>query len=557
MSSDRLTKNLFSFFHKELVSLDAVQYALLQCGNALTEDNIQSFLRHLVSQSLSDSSQSLLELVLSGGSCSETLSTWILNHFPTAKDEYTSSIAFAIITRLSVFLLFASPFDRKASELLNLYRHRVELAPKALGALAAATFPVELERTEDDQDDWGFKASQRQRKRAKRVAAKAATLFDPKLFKSLGLLVPKSPEEVDMVSKLLIDDHKAILKFYLDRLREPDIAATIQQGFIVQDVMLEPQATTRVESQSAPSDTAADDTEDIPSAYPMVQPMKAALYFDSAEGFGEWRILISTKADRDLREARRKQAKFFKIVIKKIKELSNGHLSDDNHKRLNGQDTEIPIYEAKMTRDTRLIYQVDCIPEYDVEVERQVIKIFGIYTHAQIDKRLWDSMGRQLGRKGKEYRDRCTFRNRPHHAGDNVIMPAIFPPQEKTTNVTSIVPELPKEDLEEIHSLLVLEKFVTLSQALLNSMKLCPAPFALLVFNINFRYNRRSGCRSRFQCHAARKGDHRASIFVLCYWAERHWKDNHNAVQDARNRASLQVETRLDGQAPTDIRHSI
>ena len=40
------------------------------------------------------------------------------------------------------------------------------------------------------------------------------------------------------------------------------------------------------------------------------------------------------------------------------RELSNGHLSDDNHKRLNGQDTEIPIYEAKMTRDTRLIVGV-------------------------------------------------------------------------------------------------------------------------------------------------------------------------------------------------------
>jgi hypothetical protein len=79
-----------------------------------------------------------------------------------------------------------------------------------------------------------------------------------------------------------------------------------------------------------------------------------------------------------------------------------------------------------------------------------VIKIFGIYTHAQIDKRLWDSMGRQLGRKGKEYRDRCTFRNRPHHAGDNVILPACFPPPEKTADVTSVVPELPKEDLEEV-----------------------------------------------------------------------------------------------------------
>jgi hypothetical protein len=40
------------------------------------------------------------------------------------------------------------------------------------------------------------------------------------------------------------------------------------------------------------------------------------------------------------------------------RELSNGHLSDDNHKRLNGRDTEIPIYEAKMTRDTRLIVGV-------------------------------------------------------------------------------------------------------------------------------------------------------------------------------------------------------
>jgi len=54
-------------------------------------------------------------------------------------------------------------------------------------------------------------------------------------------------------------------------------------------------------------------------AYPMVQPMKAALYFDSAEGFGEWRILISTRADRHLREARRNDANSFKIFLKKIK----------------------------------------------------------------------------------------------------------------------------------------------------------------------------------------------------------------------------------------------
>jgi hypothetical protein len=51
----------------------------------------------------------------------------------------------------------------------------------------------------------------------------------------------------------------------------------------------------------------------------MVQPMKAALYFDNADGFGEWRILISTEAYKNLREFRKADVKIFKIIVKKIK----------------------------------------------------------------------------------------------------------------------------------------------------------------------------------------------------------------------------------------------
>ena len=47
--------------------------------------------------------------------------------------------------------------------------------------------------------------------------------------------------------------------------------------------------------------------------------MKAALYFDSVEGFGEWRILLSTRATRNLREWKRNDAGTFKIIVKKIK----------------------------------------------------------------------------------------------------------------------------------------------------------------------------------------------------------------------------------------------
>ena len=56
-------------------------------------------------------------------------------------------------------------------------------------------------------------------------------------------------------------------------------------------------------------------------AYPMVQPMKAALYFDNADKFGEWRILISTEAGRNLREFRRTDRKIFKIIFKKIESV--------------------------------------------------------------------------------------------------------------------------------------------------------------------------------------------------------------------------------------------
>ncbi len=61
------------------------------------------------------------------------------------------------------------------------------------------------------------------------------------------------------------------------------------------------------------------ETLEIPAAYPQVQPMKAALYFDNADGFGQWRVLISGRADRDLRGARKKDTNLFRITLKKIK----------------------------------------------------------------------------------------------------------------------------------------------------------------------------------------------------------------------------------------------
>lgn len=80
------------------------------------------------------------------------------------------------------------------------------------------------------------------------------------------------------------------------------------------------QAETRASSGDTDTDVLAETpASSIPSAFPFVQPAKAALYFDSADGFGDWRILISTRADRNLREAKKKDKNTFRIILKKIK----------------------------------------------------------------------------------------------------------------------------------------------------------------------------------------------------------------------------------------------
>jgi hypothetical protein len=54
-------------------------------------------------------------------------------------------------------------------------------------------------------------------------------------------------------------------------------------------------------------------------AFPMVQPMKAALYFEDIEGFGEWSILLSTRVQRGLQGIKDSDTAMFKIVVEKIK----------------------------------------------------------------------------------------------------------------------------------------------------------------------------------------------------------------------------------------------
>ncbi|KAI0061021.1 P-loop containing nucleoside triphosphate hydrolase protein [Artomyces pyxidatus] len=403
---------------------------------------------------------------------------WILSQFPVQLDAYSSdSLCFRMLARFAVsfqFLLYRSETIPPA--FLHMWHRDVtETIPilDALFLMQQNEYPATPATDNAEEEHGGFvkkKQSQRARKH-QRKASRAKKPVDLAPFRAAGVAIPTTRDELVDIAESYLLRQKDILDAMLGTFRRADFRPVIKAAYIPSAV-----AEAHVEDTYAQIDAPviieALVSESVPAAYPLVLPMKAALYFESADGFGEWRILISGRADRNLREAKKKDANTFRIILKKIKELSNGHFSDDNQKRLTGPGTVVPIFEAKMTRDLRLVYQVDCAPEFDSKVERQVIKVFGIYTHAQLDKRLWESIGHQLSSKGKEYAKRCTFRCEPFHKGDSVVPPASFPPAPvtETKATASELPEARKEDQGEVHSLLVLEKFVIFSQALLTSI---------------------------------------------------------------------------------------
>ncbi|KAJ7237490.1 hypothetical protein B0H12DRAFT_1238227 [Mycena haematopus] len=411
----------------------------------------------------------VVRLVLSCKYSRRNTPTWaLMQKSPfTSADEFNNSCARKILSQLSTFFQFTPtsvidltdaerPVDERADKRRLDLRQLVKDAPETLTAL---TTKLSLG---DSFPNTNTKMSQKQMKQARRAAAKANAPLNPGPFERLNIPVPETREDIEEAINVILSNQKIILQAYLTALQSPELEESMEAACMPIKQTLPSELKAEV-AQAEPA-------PELQNAAIVDSEALTALYCDSATGLGEWAINISPRAERDLRDYNRRDRKIFGIILKKIKELSNGHFSPDNQKRLNGNPVDVPIYEAKMTGDLRLVYQIDCIPAYDTTSERQAIKIFGVYTHAQMGRvSFWDSMGRELGKKGKEYKDRCAFRKRPHHAGDHVFCPSTFPtPAEVRALPTGCAPDLPPDDLEQMQSLLL--KSVHFSQSLLDSI---------------------------------------------------------------------------------------
>ncbi|KAH7884002.1 hypothetical protein F5I97DRAFT_1631620 [Phlebopus sp. FC_14] len=376
----------------------------------------------------------------------------ILDLFPNDGSLVAGSFAGALLTQISNLLFSLPPnlFLTETSRKVGQYRFYIENALAVLKFLCSPDFYHYAKKT---------KGKPRQKNDVPTI--------DETPFRHLGIAIPSGAEEAMQTLERIMGILKGSTQFYLHLLLDPDLAAPLRDAYIP---VLDAAIGRAPEPQPLESDVGFPETETEASAYPFVQPIEAALYFDNAHGFGEWHILISTNASKKMRGLRRADAKCLRILIKKIKELSHGHFSRDNQKRLNGPSSSVPIFTAKMQRDLRLVYQVDCIPTHDGDVERQVVRVYDICTHTQLN-RIWDALGQYLGGKGEEYRRRCIFRNPPLEPGGDVYLPASFPPEISPGNSKQTSLGFGNKDiLEELHCILVLEKYETFSQAFLHGL---------------------------------------------------------------------------------------
>ncbi|CAE6459263.1 unnamed protein product, partial [Rhizoctonia solani] len=392
--------------------------------------------------------------------------------FPTTRALWLSSIS------CSLFQRFLTYFNRLPPN-LSLVDRTVEEACRQVTPLMSALYALDqIQFVTIEREDEEFATKKSQKKRKASIAMRArqnTTTIDPRLFIAIDIEYPTTPQELQEVEAQVLQRLQVLLEVLLGAFETPELG-TYSKTLVFHKPRLQINKPLAAVVESVTQELST--TQAKPGAFPHIRPLAAAKYFDEGSALGAWSIIISGRAINDLRQMRKGDSHVFSMVEKKITELSQGFFSDSNQKRLIGLDTEVPIYEAKVSRDIRIVYQIDLDTDVDAKLDKQIIRIYGVYTHAQLDNRLWSLISHyHIGRRGKEYRRRCLHRETPRAPGQNVTLPAHFPHEEDAETPENTSPPIASDgsnmtdkDLLNLHSLIALEKFIPMSQSLIDAI---------------------------------------------------------------------------------------
>ncbi|KAI6095428.1 hypothetical protein EV401DRAFT_2083708 [Pisolithus croceorrhizus] len=437
--------DLDTFSVSKLQTEEGQRNAFEHLNDALTFSHVEDVIHDLLSK------PGLFVYILSVFPDATSMRTKILDAFPTDPLALQQSFIPPLLSTTSSFFfsLPSDAFHGDESRTVGRYERYIADVWPAIAILSSIAF---RNATPRNKMNVNFK------ERKTSVSAHDATI--------LRKLNVQLPSDSHIAMKTLGDIMAIILqilKFYLGLLADPRFVGQCK------DIYLGASGAQDNEGEMEAGNV-------LPLAYAQAPHFEATLAASDIDRFGEWTILMACSATRDLLQLRRRDAKRAEYVLKKIRQLSRGNFSGNNFKALHGPSHGIPIYQAKVLSNLRLVYQIDCMLDDDGQAERQVIKIYGIYSHKQLD-RIWPWLSKLLNGRGKVYRQRCTLRELAAPGG-GVYRPAIFPPRLEEFTMDQSPVFVHDDGTNEDHSWLISSKCVKLSKAYLNG------PYYCVVWNL-------------------------------------------------------------------------
>nr|GAT61403.1 predicted protein [Mycena chlorophos] len=405
----------------------------------------------------------------------------LLDAFPHKPQDFKASLAALILAQLSILFVHLDKIH-------SLHEHHFNIVTDASEILAFVAERLEAESAAATQTKRGkptplFEVRLRPRRNSRRAtttddaSSKAADSFQ-----RLGIDPPNSIRELERAQELILVTQKSILEAYLKALQLPAVLEALRIGCIpTMEAMPQPEAAEDgAELNDAEAGAAVDIQLDHAEALPVFGTVKfSTIYRKRVKGFGDWDINVAPQAEQDLRALRKRDPGLFSRLVKTtLRALSNGDFAPSNQERVNVG--EFPIFKAHF-EDFTVVYHVDCVPLNDTNHQQGpsatlgspphsahlpvAIKIFGLYTDGQVTATFWESMGRELAKRGSSYVERCARRQHNTSKEDRFV-PAVFPAATPAGEKTE--PQLPTDDTEQILSLLL--KTVHFSQHVLDSI---------------------------------------------------------------------------------------
>jgi hypothetical protein len=226
---------------------------------------------------------------------SEHILNFVLNSFPRDVSAFHSSLGYEIVSRLARSLLQLYPSDGKPEDLDDRC-HNTQMAPSTLEDLSMLLQTSFFEEAESSNR----KTTQKSKSSRRIAPTRVYTEINDRLFRALGPQVPKTRESAEEMMKSIIENQKNSLKastlssnirrryisfvqFFFTLLRRSEIATLVRNAYFRGNIT----QGERMDAGTLP-ETGANNPSS--STGDLIQ---ADLHFQSAAGYGQWRILCS------------------------------------------------------------------------------------------------------------------------------------------------------------------------------------------------------------------------------------------------------------------------